>query len=202
MKRLFCVLLCLLLAFSLFACGKTAQPETPATTDPAAEPTAEPSTAPVSAAPTAEAAVFSLKTLPEIGAFVSDEKKAYFFDDGPHDNFEARDDYGEIVPYCVSEKYFAADWSYTDEETGAAFAKRFDLDPERYPDSITIIFPDGRCQTSYREDIQNASFEVIKVDRRKYWNEKGCRAFRRQLIATIREENIRGVTPDEMGKRI
>ena len=118
MKRLFCVLLCLLLAFSLFACGKTAQPETPATTDPAAEPTTEPSTAPVSAAPTAEAAVFSLKTLPEIGAFVSDEKKAYFFDDGPHDSFEARDDYGEIVPYCVSEKYFATDWSYTDEETG------------------------------------------------------------------------------------
>ena len=59
MKRLFCVLLCLLLAFSLFACGKTAQPETPATTDPAAEPATEPSTAPVSAAPTEEAAVFS-----------------------------------------------------------------------------------------------------------------------------------------------
>lgn len=98
--------------------------------------------------------------------------------------------------------YYAHVKQITDEETGAAFAKRFDLDPERYPDSITIIFPDGRCQTSYREDIQNASFEVIKVDRRKYWNEKGCRAFRRQLIATIREENIRGVTPDEMGKRI
>ena len=90
----------------------------------------------------------------------------------------------------------------TDEETAGAFAKHFDLDPGRYQDSITIIFPDGRYQTSYKEDIQNASFEVIKVDRRKYWNEKGCRAFRRQLIATIREENIRGVAPAEIGKRI
>lgn len=148
MKRLFCVLLCLLVAFSLFACGKTTQPETPATTDPAAEPTAEPSTAPVSAAPTAEAAVFSLKTLPEIGAFVSDEKKAYFFDDGPHDNFEARDDYGEIVPYCVSEKYFAADWSYTDEETGEVHTGHTMEDEAGYHERYGFATADGRIITS------------------------------------------------------
>ena len=165
MKRLFCVLLCLLLAFSLFACGKTAQPETPATTDPAAEPTTEPSTAPVSAAPTAEAAVFSLKTLPEIGAFVSDEKKAYFFDDGPHDSFEARDDYGEIVPYCVSEKYFATDWSYTDEETGEVHTAHTMEDEAGYHERYGFATADGRIITSdiyyYVSRYEAASGEVL-----------------------------------------
>lgn len=98
--------------------------------------------------------------------------------------------------------YYAHVKHITDEDIAKKFADRYGLDPQRYQDSITVIFPDGRLQTSYREEILNASFEVIKVDRRKYWNEKGCRAFRRQLIATIREENIRGVTADEIGRSL
>lgn len=82
----------------------------------------------------------------------------------------------------------------TDDAAKLAFANRFGLNLGKYQDSITIIFPDGRVQTSYRDDILNASFEVIKFDRRKYWNEKGCRAFRRKLIATIREENVRSLS--------
>lgn len=165
MKRLFCVLLCLLLAFSLFACGKTDRPEEPATTEPpSTEPVTEPTAAPVSAPP-GEPAVFSLKTLPEIGAFVSDEKKAYFFDDGPHKTFEARDDYGEIVPYCVSEKYFATDWSYTDEETGEVHTGHTMEDEAGYHEQYGFATADGRIITSdiyyYVFRYEAASGEVL-----------------------------------------
>ena len=38
--------------------------------------------------------------------------------------------------------------------------------------------------------ILNTTFEVIKIEKRKYWNENGCRAFRRQLVSDIRENNV------------
>lgn len=43
--------------------------------------------------------------------------------------------------------------------------------------------------TSYKSHILNTTFEVIKIER-KYWNENGCRAFRRQLVSDIRENNV------------
>ena len=44
--------------------------------------------------------------------------------------------------------------------------------------------------TSYKSHILNTTFEVIKIEKRKYWNENGCRAFRRQLVSDIRENNV------------
>ena len=32
--------------------------------------------------------------------------------------------------------------------------------------------------------------QVIKIEKKKYWNENGCRAFRRQLVSDIRENNV------------
>ena len=96
MKRVLGILLSITLLLTLFGCGKTplAEPDTTASSAPTETvPTTETTTV-----PDAEKAVFSLRTLPDIGAFVSDEKKAYFFDDGAHDTFEPRKDYGRIVP--------------------------------------------------------------------------------------------------------
>ena len=31
---------------------------------------------------------------------------------------------------------------------------------------------------------------IIKIEKKKYWNENGCRAFRRQLVSDIRENNV------------
>lgn len=44
--------------------------------------------------------------------------------------------------------------------------------------------------TSYKSHILNTTFEVIKIEKKKYWNENGCRAFRRQLVSDIRENNV------------
>ena len=119
MKRMLALLLAFCLLAGLCACGKPDLPPAPATTEPTTttEPATTPTTAaPPTTAPAPEPAFFSLKTLPDIGAFVSDEKKAYFFPDGAHDSFEAREDYGEIVPYvAVAEKYFGGDWDFDDE---------------------------------------------------------------------------------------
>jgi len=147
MKRALALLFGVCLLLSLCACGKPASPEEPAS-EPTTEPTTESTTVPVSAAP-GEPAVFSLKTLPEIGKYVSDEKKAYFFDDGPHNSFVPRDDYGEIVPYCAGvEKYFATDWTYEDPDTG-------ELQTVQTPEEEEGLFPsygfatvDGRIITA------------------------------------------------------
>ena len=168
MKRVVCLLLCLLMACSLLACGKTDRPEEPATTEPpSTEPVTEPTAAPVSAAP-AEPAVFSLKTLPEIGAFVSDEKKAYFFDDGPHKTFEARDDYGEIVPYYAeAEKYYPTDWSYEDPDTGEVYSGSTPEDEAGYFERFGFCTADGRIiTTGLFENMfryESASGEVLYV---------------------------------------
>jgi hypothetical protein len=44
--------------------------------------------------------------------------------------------------------------------------------------------------TSYKPDIMETTFEVIKLEQKKYWNENGCRAYRRQLVSQIREKNV------------
>ena len=70
------------------------------------------------------------------------------------------------------------------------FAKDYDLDEDEFRDSITVFYPGREPNTSYKSHILNTTFEVIKIEKRKYWNENGCRAFRRQLVSDIRENNV------------
>lgn len=70
------------------------------------------------------------------------------------------------------------------------FAKEYGLDLQRYKDSITVFYPGRRGHTSYKSDIMETTFEVIKLEQKKYWNENGCRAYRRQLVSQIRENNV------------
>ena len=108
MKRILALLLSVCLLLGLCACGNPPAPE---------EPTSEPVSEPVSETPT-EKSVFSLKTLPEIGAFTPDDKTAYFFDDGAHEDFEVRGDYGPILPYVAEIEPFreAPYFTYYDED--------------------------------------------------------------------------------------
>ena len=75
-------------------------------------------------------------------------------------------------------------------EAGAAenFAEKYGLG-EGYEDSITVFYPGEAPMTSYKSDILETRFEVIKLEQKKYWNENGCRAYRRQLVSQIREKN-------------
>lgn len=75
-------------------------------------------------------------------------------------------------------------------ETGLLFAKEYGLELSKYEDSITVFYPGREAQTSYKSDILETTFEVIKLEQKKYWNENGCRAYRRQLVAQIREQNV------------
>lgn len=69
-----------------------------------------------------------------------------------------------------------------------SFAKKYGLG-EGYEDSITVFYPGEIPLTSYKSDILDTRFEVIKLEQKKYWNENGCRAYRRQLVSQIREKN-------------
>ncbi len=71
------------------------------------------------------------------------------------------------------------------------FAKEYGLDMERFNDSITVFYAGQAPQTSYKSDILETTFEVIKIEQKKYWNENGVRAYRRQLVAEIRENNAK-----------
>jgi len=70
------------------------------------------------------------------------------------------------------------------------FAQKYNFDMNEYEDSISIFFKGQKPRISYKADIVEATFEVIKLQDKKYWNEKGCRAYRRQLISEIRGENV------------
>lgn len=70
------------------------------------------------------------------------------------------------------------------------FAEKYGFDLEKYEDSISVFFKDEAPGISYKEDIVEATFEVIKLKDKKYWNETGCRAYRRQLISEIRGDNV------------
>lgn len=78
----------------------------------------------------------------------------------------------------------------TTDELSEQFAKDYDLDEDEFRDSITVFYPGREPNTSYKSHILNTTFEVIKIEKRKYWNENGCRAFRRQLVSDIRENNV------------
>lgn len=76
------------------------------------------------------------------------------------------------------------------DECCRRFIEEYGLDKERCEDSITVFYDTDNPKTSYKSDIIDTTFEVIKLEQKKYWNENGCRAYRRQLVAEIREKNI------------
>lgn len=78
---------------------------------------------------------------------------------------------------------------FVEESAAADFARRYGL-LSGYEDSITVFYPGEAPQTSYKSDILETRFEVIKLEQKKYWNELGCRAYRRQLVSQIREKNV------------
>lgn len=86
--------------------------------------------------------------------------------------------------------YYAHIINIDDEETAKHFAKKYNLNMDSYSDSITVFYPGKEPQTSYKSDILDTTFEVIKLEQKKYWNENGCRAYRRQLVAEIRKNNV------------
>ena len=80
-----------------------------------------------------------------------------------------------------------------DEDVQAAFAKEYRLKEDEYRDCVMVFYPGEAPIISYKKDILETSYEVIKFDTKKYWNEKGCRAFRRRLISDIREKIVEKV---------
>lgn len=108
--------------------------------------------------------------------------------------FIASDDYWiekfdvDYFAYLVG--YYAHIKRITTEELAEQFAKDYDLDEDEYRDCITVFYSGKKPVTSYKSHILNTTFEVIKIEKRKYWNENGCRAFRRQLVSDIRENNV------------
>lgn len=85
--------------------------------------------------------------------------------------------------------YYAHIKMIDDDDSRRRFVAEYGLDEQRFEDSITVFY-DGQPKTSYKSDILETTFEVIKLEQKKYWNENGCRAYRRQLVAEIREKNI------------
>ena len=78
---------------------------------------------------------------------------------------------------------------FVEKAESEAFAHKYGLHAG-YEDSITVFYPGEASQTSYKSDILETRFEVIKLEQKKYWNEFGCRAYRRQLVSQIREKNV------------
>lgn len=106
----------------------------------------------------------------------------------------------EYFSYLVG--YYAHVKKITDEETAVKFAHDYDLDANQFKDSITVFYPGQNPKTSYRKDILETTFEVIKLEKRKYWNETGCRAYRRQLVSEIREQNVKDQTTEQRGIKL
>jgi hypothetical protein len=86
--------------------------------------------------------------------------------------------------------YYSHIKMFSNKDQARRFANDFGLNMTEYVNSITVFYPDKEPITSYNSDIMDSSYEVIKFEKKKYWNETGCRAFRRQLVADIRENNI------------
>lgn len=85
--------------------------------------------------------------------------------------------------------YYAHIQHIETEEERLRFAIEYGLDMERYQDSITVFYSGQKPHTNYKSDILDTTFEVIKLEQKKYWNETGVRAYRRQLVAEIRANN-------------
>lgn len=78
-----------------------------------------------------------------------------------------------------------------DIAVGEEFAREYGISGESIADSITVFYKGCAPKTSFKPDISDTTFEVIKLEQKKYWNETGCRAYRRQLVSEIREDNAR-----------
>ena len=159
MKRIVCLLLACCIVLSLWGCGNESPENTTAPS------TTEPSTEPV-AVTDPEPAVFSLKKLPEIGDYVSDEKVAYFFPDGAHETFEPRDDYGEIVPYYGHTSVFREVPRY--EQTGED-GKKYTIEVENralvYENGVGLMTRDGKiiCKPIYEYYEEAEDFSEKKI---------------------------------------
>ena len=155
MKRILSILLSLALLLALFGCGSQppAEPETVVITTTEPEVTTEP-----------EPAVFSLKKLPEIGSFVSDEKKAFFYEDGPLDSFEPGD-YGEIMPYPSQTEVYREVPFYTYEEDGKSVTYPVESRSLSYMTSNGIMTSDGKIITKplyeYCERFESDTGKVV-----------------------------------------
>lgn len=88
--------------------------------------------------------------------------------------------------------YYAHVRIIEDETLKETFSKEYDILDENgdYKDSIVVFYSGTEAKINYKKDILEASFEVIKYETKRYWNEKGCSAFRRQLISDIRDRMI------------
>ena len=104
--------------------------------------------------------------------------------DGWMDEFDI-DFFARLVGYYCHVR------SIDDPDVEHMMADDYGLDRERINDSITVFYKGSAPQISYKSDISDTTFEVIKLERKKYWNENGCRAFRRKLVSEIREDNAR-----------
>ena len=142
MKRTVSVLLAVLFAFSLSACGKTLPPGGSGG-DPG-------TTAPVKVTTEDQTPVFSLPDLPDIGEFAPDNApQKSFFPDGPADSFTPRDDYGVLVPYVAealwlhSPKYD----TWTDPDTGEIHTEERGITENRLEPHWGLATADGRVVT-------------------------------------------------------
>ena len=89
--------------------------------------------------------------------------------------------------------YYAHIRLIKDDELKETFAKEYKLKTEQYEDCVMVFHPGEAPIISYKKDILETSYEVIKFDTKKYWNENGCKAFRRRLISDIREKIVEKV---------
>lgn len=86
-----------------------------------------------------------------------------------------------------------------DNDTAVEFAAKYNLDIDKYKNSVVVFYRNKEPQIAYENDILGAKYEVIKMDTKRYWNETGMRAYRRRLIASIRE-NILDMYENGWGK--
>ena len=163
-RILFILLLCSFL-FSLCSCDKATVELSPETT--AAQPKqADDPTEPIPVAEL-ETAVFSLKSLPDIGKYVSDEKKDFFFDDGVHDVFEPRDDYGEVVPYFSHTAVYreVPSYTYTDDD-GSSSVTKVENRSLFYGNGLGLMTRDGRIISAPTYDYFES---YTDLSRKKIW---------------------------------
>lgn len=125
----------------------------------------------------------------ELAALVSDEKRQFpvivFMG-----NDEAWKDKFDVNYFAYLVGYYAHIRKIDDDECRRRFAADYNLNENEYEDSITVFYPGREPQISYKSEILETTYEVIKLEQKKYWNENGCRAYRRQLVAEIRENNV------------
>lgn len=95
--------------------------------------------------------------------------------------------------------YYAHVILIKDNDAAVAFATKYNLDIDKCKNSVVAFYQNKEPQVAHEKDILDAKYEVIKMDTKRYWNETGVRAYRRKLIANIRE-NILDMYENGWGK--